>query len=201
MEGAYDRSLNRYEWFFDNCLSIDQAYYGVRLSYVVEEWAELGRMYPAATDSLAAKLEDSLAALLQTPSVELYHDIVAISGYLDQPQIAVKAFRQLESTDPVIAKRAIHFGWELLFNAEEHTLLAAYIPSASDRYAEILQLLDHSVKAYDPDWGEDYLGWAHETFRNNTDMLVTTLRKTGRVAEANEIIGRAVKDRQERRLT
>jgi hypothetical protein len=48
--GDFARALDRYVWFFDNCLANDPAYYGVRLSYVLDEWTDLGKKYPPAAE-------------------------------------------------------------------------------------------------------------------------------------------------------
>lgn len=197
-EGDFARALNRYSWFFDNCLSIDQSWYGVRLSYVLDEWAELGRKYPPAADALTAKQQATITGLRQTPSTEAYHDLVAICEYLGQPHVAVELFKELRKSHPAIAKRAVRVGREVLFKAGEYTLLAAYIPSASDRYAELLRLFDHSVEGHRLEYGDDYLHWARESFRNDVEMLVTILQSTGRVAEADDIGRRAANDKNER---
>jgi hypothetical protein len=92
----------------------------------------------------------------------------------------------------------VRSGREVLFKAGEYALLSAYIQSASDRYAELLRSFDDAVAGHRPEYGVELLDWARESFRNDVEMLVTILQRTGRVAEADEIERLAEIDKKKR---
>jgi hypothetical protein len=48
----YEESLQREIWFFNHALEYDQGLAGVRLSFTLSDWAELGRRYPKAVQAL-----------------------------------------------------------------------------------------------------------------------------------------------------
>src|SRR4051812_22582627 len=51
-EGKYQQALERHIWYHENALKYDQAQFGVRLSFALSDWAELGKVYPPAKVAL-----------------------------------------------------------------------------------------------------------------------------------------------------
>lgn len=47
-EGKFEESLQKHIWIHDHALEVNPAYYGVRLSFALSEWIELGNKYPKA---------------------------------------------------------------------------------------------------------------------------------------------------------
>ncbi|MDX1982468.1 MAG: hypothetical protein SFV51_19490, partial [Bryobacteraceae bacterium] len=47
-QGDYAEALQKYLWFHHHALEHDMALSGVRLSYALNEWWELGKAYPPA---------------------------------------------------------------------------------------------------------------------------------------------------------
>src|SRR4051812_19028994 len=77
--GDYPVALERYEYFFDHALDDDDAaFYGVRLSFCLDEWARLGEKYPAAKDRLEKKRDEALSSLVQTRNPQQFNDFKSI---------------------------------------------------------------------------------------------------------------------------
>jgi hypothetical protein len=50
----YAAALEKYIWFHDHALDADRALAGVRLSYAILEWVDLGGLYPPLGGPLKA---------------------------------------------------------------------------------------------------------------------------------------------------
>jgi predicted Ser/Thr protein kinase len=48
----YDAALQRQLWYFNHALDYDPAQVGVRLSFTLSDWADLGRSYPKAREAM-----------------------------------------------------------------------------------------------------------------------------------------------------
>src|SRR5688572_20840110 len=179
--GDYPRALDRYAWFFDHCLAIDPSFYGVRLSYVIGEWAELGEAYPPARDALVARQIATRDELARAFSRDRFHDLVAISEVLEEPQVAIEAFRRLHDADPRNAAMAFPVAWEMLYGAGEFAMCAAQLPDPMARYRAIVHRHDTASK-----W-DGLAAWAAAQFRGQAGMLLDILRRVGRDAEAATI--------------
>src|SRR5690242_9176390 len=85
--GNYALALERYELFFDRALldqGEDNNYYGVRLSYCLDEWTRIGERYPAARQRLETKATEALAAFEATSDSEKFHDFQSITDHLGE---------------------------------------------------------------------------------------------------------------------
>ena len=105
-EGKFAEALERHEWFHHHALEHHPAYYGVRLSFALSAWKELGEKYPPALESLRRVLDQGVANLGDgNLSVELFHDVVSIHRVLDEDDATLKLFRDLEGKDEEAATR------------------------------------------------------------------------------------------------
>lgn len=163
--GDHERALERYEWFFDHCLSIDRSFYGVRLSYVLDEWAELGERHPPARIAMEERLQLTREEVFRAFSHERFHDLVAISRASGQPRVAVDAFRRLHEESPQKAAKVFGLAWEMLFEAGEFELCSSCIPDSMKRYAGLVRDYDESLKMARPEW-EGYTTWVEFHFRS-----------------------------------
>ena len=81
--GQYEEALRGYIWFHDHALEERRSLYGVRLSYALDEWVELGRIYPPAMHELKTKRDEKSARLGRGEGDRgLFHDVEAINEYL-----------------------------------------------------------------------------------------------------------------------
>src|SRR5436190_22278410 len=99
--GHYAAALEKHVWFHDHALAVEPSYYGVRLSFALRDWVELGRKYPPAMEKLQS-IRDEKIALLSSGSREreVFHDVVSINEYLGQREKTVQLFNQFDAADP-----------------------------------------------------------------------------------------------------
>jgi hypothetical protein len=82
-EAKYDEALEKYLWFHRHALEHDQALAGVRLSFALAEWFELGQKYPPARQALLAARDEAAAAIERGEgSFSLFHDVASINRLL-----------------------------------------------------------------------------------------------------------------------
>jgi tetratricopeptide (TPR) repeat protein len=125
--GEYEKALERHEWFHANALACDEALRGVRLSFALAYWKELGAVYPPAMKSLRA-IRDSGAAALSGPdaAAAMFCDVAAIDSVLGQSEETVRLFKKLDAENPELAKECFRYADELLLDTGEAELFCRY---------------------------------------------------------------------------
>jgi hypothetical protein len=77
----YAEALEKYVWFHHHALEANRALAGVRLSYAIFEWVDLGELYPPARRALESVRDTKTESLIQgTYDASVFHDVAAISG-------------------------------------------------------------------------------------------------------------------------
>jgi hypothetical protein len=107
MAGDYAVALASYEDFFDHSLQDQGAennYYGVRLSFCLDEWARLAEKHPKALQRLEAKAKETIAELERTRRPALFHDFISINKYLGQERTSIDLFLKYHSSDRSLAE-------------------------------------------------------------------------------------------------
>ncbi|MES2069316.1 MAG: hypothetical protein V4488_03135 [Pseudomonadota bacterium] len=203
-EQDYALALEHYEWFFDHALDEDQAsLYGVRLSYCLDEWAQVGEKYAPARARLEQKRAESIQQLELTRQAKKFHDFIALCRYTGMPALPVQQFLEYHRSDRELAREIYTFIREQLMAAGQWEVCGAYIEDADGQYAEALELFDISI-AYarkNASLGVDDMEQRIEDmYVNKATYLVTVLSHTRRTEEAQRICERANQDMQQRGL-
>lgn len=109
-EGDHAGALERHEWFHAHALEHQPAYYGVRLSFALSSWVELGHKYPPALKALK-RIRDRDSDRLRAGLIndELFHDVVSINRVLNEDEQSLTLFRKIEVTSPEAAQRLFRF--------------------------------------------------------------------------------------------
>jgi hypothetical protein len=117
-EGDYAGALERHEWFHAHALEHKPAFQGVRLSFALGKWMELGRKYPPALKALK-RVRDVGAERLRAGRIceGLFRDVVAINRTLGEDAETMTLFRKIEATDAVAAQRLFRFMIEVAMDA------------------------------------------------------------------------------------
>jgi hypothetical protein len=148
LAGHYSEALHEYIWFHNNALKYDPALYGVRLSYALHDWAELGEVYPKALDALkevrARKTEQLLSGKKETRArrisrlatgkhaFNLFHDVVAINDRLNDQKWTCALFRKLDRVNPEFAKTCAFPAFDALIACKEFSLAYRYCDDTED---------------------------------------------------------------------
>lgn len=196
-EKEYAKALERYEYFFDHALEEEKSLYGVRLSYCLDEWAQLGSQYSPALERLRRKAEDAHDSLIRTRNPERFHDYIAICGYLERDAAPVELFLTLHGSDPELAKSMVRFIWDALVDAKQWSVCASYLSDPGSNYAKALWKFDRSmaISNEDPSLGGDEFeeqidGW----YVLDVVNIVRVLANSGGSATALAILGNMESD-------
>lgn len=130
-EGKFAEALERHEWFHQHALEYHPACYGVRLSFALSAWKELGEKYPPALESLRLVRDDGNSRLRAGDAAdELFHDVVSINHTLGEDGSTMALFGELEASDGDAAKRRFRYLKEVAFEKAPDVFLA-YTPDLS----------------------------------------------------------------------
>lgn len=100
--GQYQEALERHVWFHEHALDHDRDLRGVRLSYALSDWVQLGGVYPPARAALVETRNRAAAALRGGDwSHEWFHDVASINQQLGAEGETADLFLDLHRRDPV----------------------------------------------------------------------------------------------------
>jgi hypothetical protein len=140
MAGDYAAALASYEDFFDHSLSDQGAennYYGVRLSFCLDEWARLAEKYPKALERLEAKAKATIAELERTRRPALFHDFISINKYLGQERTSIDLFLKYHSSDRSFAEAIVNYIWDRLVEDAQWAICAEYLAEPFAKYKRL----------------------------------------------------------------
>lgn len=130
-EGRYEEALADLIWFHDNALAERPSLYGVRLSFALSDWVELGEKYPPARAALIAKRDQTVESLLlgQT-EVNSFVDVVAINEYLNATQDTYALYLKLMQQQSQFAQECSGYALSAIISAKDYLLAAKLAPDA-----------------------------------------------------------------------
>lgn len=193
-EGKFQEALEKHIWFHDHILETDRSYYGVRLSFALADWIELGKKYPKALESLKG-IRDSKTARLEGGEQDrvLFHDVESINGRLGQPQATVKLFKDLDAKQPEFAKKIYDLAEDNLVDAGEFVLARKYLGDPMVRFEKMSAGYRRGLEySKDAKMGEDSKKAFERIFTTNVVRLITLLDQSGDPAKAREIQTKAL---------
>ncbi len=101
---------------------------GVRLSYGLGAWAELGELYPPALEALQALAEKLKKQLWEGEGdFDVMAEYSSINQYLGDAQATVRVFRHVAQHYPKQASRQFFAVQDVLFTAHEYELISQFI--------------------------------------------------------------------------
>lgn len=200
-EGAFPEAVRLYDHFFEHALENDPSFYGVRLSYCLGEWAELGKAYPPALDALVKKKDEALQLLAQTRDPERFKDFSSICQCLDCPAEPVRVFHQYHLADNGFAATLVHIVWGELIAAKAWETCSTYLVNVIATYERTLEAFDMAVRLGRSNSGfgdPDYEAFIDRWYVKDVGHIGLVLRNTGRELEAKALRERVLKDLEQR---
>ena len=152
--GAHEEALEKYLWFHHNALAHNLAYAGVRLSYAITEWINLGSAYPPAREALELIQNENRRALEEgSLDFSQFHDFAAINECLGRFDLTCSVFAALAKREPEFAKKCIYSALSAVIRTGQFALARQFFESPSldnalTSFASFLNQRDRS-KLYD----------------------------------------------------
>lgn len=194
----YAIALEKYEYFFDHALEEDRSFYGVRLSYCLDEWARLGKKYPLAQEKLIEKKETTRKLLLESGEPERFHEFEALCRYLGQKEESMKLFLHLHESRKELAEEVVRYIWDRLVSSGNWEICAAYLGDPESRYQNLLFLYDSTMEIHNSDPNMDLENYSETRFVKDASNLLKVLTNTNHSEMVEKIIMRITNDTMER---
>ena len=191
----YEDALAKHVWFHRNALKHEQALYGVRLSFALGYWHELGKAYPPALVKLKEIRDEATKNVTNGKHVrESFHDLAAINRTVGEESRTKEIFVLLDAQNADAAKEVFGLAQSALINSKDYKLCGKYIDPIRSFPRIIESFRENKRLAKDPRFGVEHLGFANKKFTNDAATLIALLAVNGRKAEAEEIAGDAKKE-------
>lgn len=186
-EGKYEEALQKHLWYHEHATKLDPSQSGVRTSFALAYWADLGKKYPKALDALKSVRDQGTARLLKGEGDwSLLYDVYAINRELGEPQATVELFKKIDAASPSFAAEIYHGADRALVDAKEYALVSEYMRDPSEQLATALNLFEINQKIMPA-------GRAERRFTDEMVRLITVLKETGDRQRALEIQTQALK--------
>ena len=191
----YEEALAKLVWFHEHALDYAQGLYGVRLSYALNDWKALGRVYPPALDKLRAERDAAADHVRRGDGARGYfNEVVAIDKALGEDAATRGLFVWLDANRNEIASQVYDIAQPSLVRAGDYALCGKYLEPQKalqgilDQYRVVMQLATVSDRT------REEQAFARKTLANKTGLLVALLVQNHRKDEANDIAAQAVKE-------
>ena len=185
-EGRYQEALREFQWFHDHALDESPSLYGVRLSYALAAWIDLGHDYPPALDALEAVRERDAARLLKGEGKrELLHDVVAIDEELGQAARTHALCIALEKADPALLVSGASIVLPAVIAAGDYALAERLLPEPEDSIRERSRFLMKAFSRWRRQHGRTmYIPSQIDIYANDVRQVLGVLEQRGRHLEA-----------------
>jgi hypothetical protein len=193
-QGKFEEALAKHIWYHDHALEFDPAAYGVRLSFALSYWVELGKKYPKALEALKGIRDAKTSRLVGGENNRsLFHDIVSINEYVGESPATVEAFKKIDSARPEFASSIADLADQALFEANEYALERKYFGDPRAKFEAAKRLLDDGREYAKTSSMPDRSRQASENnFIKEIVRLIVVLNKTGDRELARQIQTKAL---------
>ena len=182
-QGKYEEALQKHLWFHENARQ--PSLVGVRLSYALYYWIELGEKYPKARAALVSIRDKDTNEITEgNGPFTLFQDVAAINQYLKEETKTVELFKILHAKYPDRAKRCYLYAEEALVAKGEYSLCIIYIQDPLKKFDQIRQIREATLPLD--------MGYADRSFVEKTYRLIEILVGAGKKENAELIRTRAL---------
>jgi hypothetical protein len=183
--GRHEDALAKFVWFHEHALETQPAMTGVRLSFALAYWAELGAAYPPALEKLRSERdragEDAREA---ADPRKPFGDFAAINRVLKEDAKTADLFAAYDRDTPERASGVYLAAEPALIRTKRYELCGKYIDAdrAFDRFVRLREAL--AGMQMTP-------GFKEKSFSTNMATLVGLLAASGRKEDAARIAEKA----------
>ena len=185
-DGQYEQALREFQWFHDHALEQDPTLYGVRLSYALYAWVDLGQEYPPALEALEAVRQRDMALLLAGQGKRgLFHDVVAINDELGKSEETHALCVELERADPALLLACADIALPAIIAAGDYALAERLLPAPDETIRERSRFLMKAFSRWRRQHGRTmYIPSQIDIYANDVRQVLAVLGQRGRHAEA-----------------
>ncbi|MEO7983843.1 MAG: hypothetical protein ABI688_07160 [Bacteroidota bacterium] len=190
--GKYSEALERYRWFDAHILEQDPELAGVRRSFALAYWKELGDVYPPAMDALKDNRESKTGQLIaKGTSSDLFAEVAAINSVLGENTKTIALFEIISSNYPGLAKDACRYVLDDLLDAKKYELVKKNIGDPLDHYKRIESAYKKSLEELGQTH-KDLSTYMKNNFTKKTTQLIRYCLAVNDLVTAEEIQTRSM---------
>ena len=198
-EGRYEEALRGYVWFHENALREDPALSGVRLSFALGYWHELGDVFPPALAKLQEIAETKRALLLRgAEDWALFHDVASIDRELKNERATYDLFVTIHEKSPEFARRCAREATPVMIQFADLTRARSFIHDPQAIVLRLAKEFDECIEMVLGNWLRGRRQATLDAFLQNyvedIGMLVTIFAGTGDRQLADELALMASKE-------
>ena len=139
-QGDYEGALQRHIWYHNHALQYDEGQSGVRLSFALSSWVELGRRYPKAKQALMEIRDRDAKALAEGNGyTDLFSDVSSINRELNDENATYELFKRIRDKDPRLAEQCYFWVEDLLVAKGEYQWCYDHMGDPQVRFDRIRQ--------------------------------------------------------------
>ncbi len=196
-QGKYEEALREHIDFHDNILATKPAMYGVRLSFALSDWIDLGQKYPKALTALKDIRDKKTARLAKgEKNREIFHDVASINSHLDEKHATAKLFQRIETNDISFAKSIYDLAEDSLVAAKQYALARKHMGTPDEAFRRAKAKYDRGMETTNglPQRMQNSRKEAFESnFADRVVQLLLILQNTGDGVRAKAIQADALK--------
>jgi serine/threonine protein kinase/Flp pilus assembly protein TadD/photosystem II stability/assembly factor-like uncharacterized protein len=138
-QGRYEESLQRLIWYHNHSIFVPgQA--GVRNSFALSYWVELGRRYPKARQALVETRDQDMQAFAAGKGdFALFMEVSSINRYLEDDNATYTLFQSIRQQDKVLAQQCYPLVQDLLIQHGEYEVCLGYLGDPQTAFDRIHQ--------------------------------------------------------------
>ena len=131
----YAEALERFVWFHNHALERNPAMVGVRLSFALSYWKNLGDVYPPAKQAMVDMRDRKTRQLQENRgNAALFQDVAELNRTLGEDAKTVRLFQEIDKTSPALAAECWWFARQAVFKEKQYDLAKKYVKSPLQDY-------------------------------------------------------------------
>lgn len=149
-QGEHEEALERFIWFHNHALEHDRAMYGVRLSFALGYWKQLGDAHPPALEAME-EIRDEKTKLLKDGGGDfaLFHDVLALNRTLGENRKTIQLFEQIDEEQPERAKEFWRVAKDLVLDQKRYDLARKHLKDPVQAFNEAKADYERNLALYD----------------------------------------------------
>lgn len=179
----YEVALLKYIWINEHSLEHRFSFIGVRNSYALDEWYEMGQKYPQALEKFHEYRNNAKQKVKNKDNMIMnFGDFQSFNQYSDKQQETIDLFSWIEINAPFIADKIYIYAKKDLYKFNEYKTLNKYIKPLFEFNHAAMLLKSHNEESNHSD---------EMMFSNEVVYIITVLIKNNRIDETKDIITKA----------
>lgn len=201
--GRYRVALAKHVWFHRFALKFEPSLSGVRVSFALRYWKELGDCYPPALRELRRIRNECLENVRHGKRFcfKTFYDLRSINRSLGRNDLTYRVFLELDKTRPRTAKRVYSAVEDILIGLQQFALCSKYIANPIQRIYSILESHDRDRKGVEEGiYNKEIFNTITRHVHSEIAKMIAILAIDDRLEEAHAVAEIVIVQRDESKL-